>query len=240
MVAARRPSRPTTAVCRECVISPSSAQVLNPERVAHALDLRRIAGQEVPAGPAGALRGGVAGQDLGGVVARIEADGQEDQVAIHPRREAVAHELEVLDHPRTVIGQRAARVDERDRDDFSFQRGQRHGLAVLIGELEVRHGGADRHQHRDRRRVLQPCVHGGRRDDVDPIDDRAPAFHRQAEPDPIAGGQLRAAGASVEIEGHRHRVHVTGKRVVRDGDDGPRLIDAQHEPGRRVMRGARG
>ena len=103
---------------------PFLGPVLNAERVADALDLRRIAGEEVPAGSAGALGRGVLREDLRRVVPRIEADRQEDEIAIHPRREPVAQRLEVLDHPRAVVRQRAARVDEGDGDDLALQRRQ--------------------------------------------------------------------------------------------------------------------
>src|SRR4029079_901009 len=118
--------------------------VLNPERIAHPLDLRRIAGEEVPPGPAGPLGSGAARQRLRRVELRIEADGEEDEIAIHPRREAGADGAEVLDHARAIVGQRTARVDEVDGDDLALERSQADGAARLIEEGEIRHRRADR------------------------------------------------------------------------------------------------
>ena len=166
-VAARRPSRSMTAVCNECVISPSSAQYSNAERVADALDPRRVAGEEMPAGPAGAFSRGVGRQHRRRVVFRIEGDREQHQVAVHARGEPIADRPEVGHHPRAVVGQRTARVDEGDGDDFPLQRRQGHGSVRLIGQLEIRHRRSDRNQHGPGRRLLQTRIDRRGGDHVD-------------------------------------------------------------------------
>jgi hypothetical protein len=133
-------------------------KVLNAERVADALDLRRVAGEKVPARSTRAVGSRVARERLGRVVFRIEAHRQQDELAIHPRREPIPNRPKILRHPRAVIGQRTARVDERHRDDFPLQRSQRHSAARFIGQLERRDRRADRHEDRHRGRLLQPGI----------------------------------------------------------------------------------
>ena len=70
---------------------------------------------------------------------RIEGHAEQRQPAAHTFVvRAPPHALEVLDHQRTEVGQRAARIDEGDDEDSSGELAQRERPAVLIEQAESR------------------------------------------------------------------------------------------------------
>ena len=112
------------------------------------------------------------------------------------------------------------------------------GAAGLIGQLEVGHRRADRHQHRRRRRVLQAGVDRRGGDHLDAIDPRASALHRKAEPHAVAGVSVAARADPFRSNGIAIASMKPGKASCEIVTVAPGLIDAKDEAGRGVMRGA--
>ena len=80
-------------------------------------------------------------QPRGRIVFRINADAQQLSLRVNGRVvfDCFNYFSEVVSHQRAIIGQRAARVDERQHQRAAFITAKPQALAVLIDKREIGH-----------------------------------------------------------------------------------------------------
>ena len=96
-----------------------------------------ITGEEAPAWAHCAPALCVFGKDRGGVVIGIHGDGKKNEVGSEAAVQVFLQECEIRAEARADIRQRAAGIDEIDREDFATQFGAAEDGSGLIGELKT-------------------------------------------------------------------------------------------------------
>ena len=139
MILATLPSRSTTTVRSEWVISKESALSPhhgNSELLAEVKDLLPLTSEEAPNLRIRAEFGRVTLEDFGSIVVGIEGDGEELGVAAEALalKDGGLHRDEVTIHERTVFGERTAGIDESQCEGASGKVAQVSRLCLLVDQ----------------------------------------------------------------------------------------------------------
>ena len=209
----RRPSGSMTAVRRLCVMSMALCRVVldvDAELRREVADLGRLAGEERPDRRIGAAPRRVRLQHRRRVERRIERHRDQPHVGQRRRaRDRLLHRGEVPVHQRTEVGQRAARVDERERHAGGPANAESDGAACRPDRRASRRSpvrpadrmsGASAAARRrvERARVRSSSASTGAR----------PLRRRRASPVTRSPGSLPVQQRAVlHLERHRHAGH---------------------------------
>ena len=149
----------------------------------------------------------VGAQNLGGVVGGIEADAEQVGFAVAGGigADLVVDGGELVADARAEVGERAARVDESEKQGLAPILTELDGLAVLVDELEVRHVIAGSRDVQGRAGLA-----GGSfrmRGDFDVLQPVFVLLDDDIGADRVAGLQLIEIGSRLDGIRHNHAVH---------------------------------